>query len=44
VVIIRYNNSNADLASISGGLTYTKTTSGSDTVYTFTAGSGNVSW
>jgi hypothetical protein len=25
-------------------LTYTKTTSGGNTIYTFTAGTGNISW
>ena len=29
---------------IGGGLTYTKTTSGGNTIYTFTAGTGNISW
>jgi hypothetical protein len=41
---VRYPDSNADLASIGAGLTYTKSASGSTTVYTFTSGSGNVSW
>jgi len=31
-----------DLTSIGGGLTYTKTTSGGYTIYTFTAGTGTV--
>jgi hypothetical protein len=44
VVIISYPSTDADLASIGGGLTYTKTTSGGNTIYTFTAGTGNVSW
>jgi hypothetical protein len=30
------------LSSIGGGLTYTKTTSGGNTIYTFTAGTGSV--
>jgi hypothetical protein len=42
VVIIRY--AGADLASIGVGLTYSKTTASGDTVYTFTAGTGTVSW
>jgi hypothetical protein len=32
------------LVSIGGGLTYTKTTSGGNTIYKFTAGTGNISW
>jgi hypothetical protein len=31
-----------DLTSIGGGLTYTKTTFGGNTIYTFTAGTGTV--
>ena len=34
--------SDSDLASIDGGLTYAKTTSGANTIYTFTAGTGTV--
>jgi hypothetical protein len=30
--------------SIGGGLTYTKTASGGNTIYTFTAGTGNINW
>jgi hypothetical protein len=44
VVIISYPSTNADLSSIGGGLTYTKTVSGGNTIYTFTAGTGNISW
>jgi hypothetical protein len=32
------------LVSIGGGLTYTKTTSGGNTIYRFTAGTGTISW
>ena len=42
VVIISYPTSNPDLTSIGGGLTYAKTTSGANTIYTFTAGTGTV--
>jgi hypothetical protein len=42
VVIISYPSSNADLTSIGGGLTYTKTSAGGNTIYTFTAGTGTV--
>jgi hypothetical protein len=39
---LRYLSTYKDLSSIGAGLTYTKTTSGSYTVYTFTAGTGTV--
>jgi hypothetical protein len=42
VVIIRYPDTYADLTSIAGGLTYTKTTPTGYKVYTFTAGTGTV--
>jgi hypothetical protein len=42
VVVIAYPSSKDDLSSISGGLTYTKTTAGGNTIYTFTAGTGTV--
>jgi hypothetical protein len=42
VVIIRYADTFADLTSIPGGLTYTKTTPTGYKVYTFTAGTGTV--
>jgi hypothetical protein len=42
VVILRYADTFADLASIGGGLTYSKTTTGGYTIYTFTAGTGTV--
>jgi hypothetical protein len=32
------------LGSIGAGLTYNFTNNGTDKIYTFTAGSGNVSW
>jgi hypothetical protein len=41
-VIISYIG--ADLASIGGGLTYSKTTNGSRTVYSFTAGTGTITF
>jgi hypothetical protein len=41
-VILRYADTYADLASIGGGLTYTKTTPTGYKVYTFTAGTGTV--
>jgi hypothetical protein len=41
-VILRYPSTFADLTSIGGGLTYAKTTSGGNTIYTFTAGTGTV--
>jgi hypothetical protein len=41
-VIISYPNTYADLTSIGGGLTYTKTTVSGNTVYQFTAGTGTV--
>jgi hypothetical protein len=42
IVIIRYPSTFADLTSIGGGLTFTKTTSGGNTIYQFTAGTGSV--
>jgi hypothetical protein len=39
---LSYPSTFPDLVSISGGLTYTKTTSGGNTIYTFTAGTGTV--
>jgi hypothetical protein len=39
---LRYPDSRADLTSIGGGLTFTKTTSGGFTIYSFTAGTGTV--
>jgi hypothetical protein len=42
VVILSYSNAFADLTSIGGGLTYTKTSSGGNTIYRFTAGTGTV--
>ena len=41
-MIISYAETFADLTSIGGGLTYTKTTSGGNTIYKFTAGTGTV--
>ena len=42
VVIIAYSSAYPDFTSIGGGLTYTKTTSGGNTIYKFTAGTGTV--
>jgi hypothetical protein len=42
VVIIRYADTFDDLTSISGGLTYAKTTPTGYKVYSFTAGTGTV--
>jgi hypothetical protein len=42
VVIISYPSTSPDLTSIGAGLTYAKTTSGGNTIYTFTAGTGTV--
>jgi hypothetical protein len=46
VVIIAYPSTNAPLASISGGLTYSVSTSSRSgyRVYTFTGGTGPISW
>ena len=41
-MIISYPSTFTDLASIGVGLTYAKTTSGGNTIYTFTAGTGTV--
>ena len=42
IVIISYPSTFPDLTSIDGGLVYAKTTSGGNTIYTFTAGTGTV--
>ena len=42
IVILRYPDTNLDLASIGGGLTYTKTTTGGYKIYQFTSGTGTV--
>jgi hypothetical protein len=42
VVILRYSNAYGNLSSIGGGLTFSYSTSGSDRIYTFTAGTGTV--
>jgi hypothetical protein len=39
---LSYPSTFPDLVSIGVGLTYTKTTSGGNTIYTFTAGTGTV--
>jgi hypothetical protein len=41
-VVISYSSAYPDLTSIGGGLTYTKTTNGGNTIYQFTAGTGLV--
>lgn len=43
IVIISYDSSKKDLT-VGAGLTYSSTTSGGNKIYTFTAGTGNVSW
>jgi hypothetical protein len=43
-VIIRYADTFADIASIGGGLTYSLTTAGGYKVYSFTAGTGTVTF
>jgi len=43
LVVIRYTDTFADLT-VGAGLTYTSSTSGGYKTYTFTAGSGPVSW
>jgi hypothetical protein len=42
VVIIAYPSYYPDLTSISGGLTYARTTANGTTIYTFTAGTGTI--
>jgi hypothetical protein len=42
IVILRYPNFVADITTIPGGLTYTKTTPSGYKLYTFTAGSGTI--
>jgi hypothetical protein len=42
VVILRYADTFADLTSISGGLTYSRTVTGGYKIYSFTAGTGSV--
>jgi hypothetical protein len=42
IVIIRYADTKADLTTVGAGLTYTKTSSGGYTIYTFTAGTGSI--
>ena len=42
VVILAYPDTFSDLTTVSGGLTYTKTTSGGNKIYKFTAGTGTI--
>jgi hypothetical protein len=44
IVIIRYADTAADLASIGAGLTYSYTNSGGFKQYRFTGGTGNIRW
>jgi hypothetical protein len=44
IVIIRYPDTYANLASIGGGLTYSLTTTGGYKIYSFTAGTGSVTF
>jgi hypothetical protein len=43
IVILRFPTT-AGMPTVGAGLTYTDTTSGSDTVITFTAGSDTIAW
>jgi hypothetical protein len=43
-VIIRYTDTFADITTIGGGLTYTKTTTGGYKIYSFTAGTDTVTF
>ena len=44
VVIVRYPNTGANISSIGVGLTYSWTNSGGFKTYTFTAGTGSITW
>lgn len=44
VVIITYPSSKGDLVNIGAGLVYTKTTFNANTIYTFTSGTGTITW
>jgi hypothetical protein len=44
VVIIAFSENYKDLTSIDAGLTYVRTTSGGNIIYTFTAGTGPIRW
>jgi hypothetical protein len=44
VVIVRYPSTEANLSSIGGGLTYTWASASGVKTYTFTAGTGTISW
>jgi hypothetical protein len=44
VVILSYSSFNPDIRTIGLGLTFAKTTSGANTIYTFTQGTGTISW
>jgi hypothetical protein len=44
VVILKYPNNFPDITTISGGLTYAKTTPTGYKVYSFTAGTGTVTF
>jgi hypothetical protein len=44
VVIVSYSSTFNTLATIDSGLTYTVDVVGTQIVYTFTAGSGTISW
>jgi hypothetical protein len=44
IVVISYPNSYPTLTSIGGGLTYSYANTGGNNVYTFTGGTGTVSW
>jgi hypothetical protein len=42
--VLSYPSTSPDLRTIDVGLTFTKTSSGGNTIYTFTAGTGTVSF
>ena len=44
IVVIRYANTFADITTIGAGLTYTSTNTGGYKIYSFTAGTGNITF
>jgi hypothetical protein len=44
IVILSYSTAADPIASIPGGLTYSSTTSGGNRIYSFTAGTGTVTF
>jgi hypothetical protein len=43
-VIVRYPSTEANISSISGGLTFSWTSAGGFKTYTFTNGNGTITW